>query len=136
MEVQQTRIIHANQSGIWLALLYRHVQLCDEIDYRRAYHRAHFRYDLDAGAVRLSYVDTIDHTPPKAIDRWAAIIQLSPGGLMVRAQRPIADDTPLRLEIALEDEIVHAEGRVAHCTQTVGGYKIGIELVFSEDPQS
>jgi hypothetical protein len=89
--------------------------------------RDHRRYGVDFGLARLSY--TRDGVP---LTRTAPLLQISAEGLMVQIQEPIRVYTPLRLEVILGDETFALTGQVAHSTQTVGGYKVGIQLLFPD----
>jgi len=53
-------------------------------------------------------------------------------GLVVRNRLPV--DTVVRIVLALEDGYYAAKVRIVHCTQTVGGFKIGCDFVFDSAP--
>ena len=58
------------------------------------------------------------------------LLQVSVGGLTVRTGEEIAADTPVDLRVQLNDELLFCKGATCHCTQTVGGFKVGIRLIF------
>lgn len=58
------------------------------------------------------------------------IMNASTGGLMLRTHDAISDGVDVELQVAFEDEMFYLTGTVAHCTMSIGGYKIGIELKF------
>lgn len=130
VETDEVRTIDARTCGAWMAVLYRHFPLEQEPVYRRAYQREFRRYDTYSGAASLEYMQDAGGGARKMVRRWGAVLDVSPRGLMVRLREQVRESTPVQLEIALENEVVHAQGIVRHCTQTVGGYKVGIELCF------
>lgn len=85
------------------------------------------RHGVEFGVVRLQYQEN-----GESIDRTVTLLQVSEGGVMVRSHKPIKSRIRLRMDITLENDTVSLSGQVSHCTQTVGGYKVGIELSFRD----
>lgn len=132
-EPRSPHIVRASMSRVWLAVLFRHVALQEERPFRRKYNRETYRYNGDFGAVQVFEPDHVALPGAASDGIWAALVQISLGGVMIRSRTPLAVGAHPRLEIALEDEVIYVRGVVRHCTDTVGGYKIGIELLFEDD---
>ena len=60
----------------------------------------------------------------------APILDISDGGLAVKTESVIIQKTGVGLDVNLEGRRMLLMGSVARCTSTIGGYEIGIELVF------
>ena len=86
--------------------------------------RAEPRYPL-SGETKVSFEDA-DETSVRRL----ALLNGSQDGLTTKGQTPIALDTQVVLEMNPEGTPFTIHGRIIHCTETVGGYKIGIELRF------
>ncbi len=93
-------------------------------DYRRSNQRSYVQF----GAAKLSFDDE-QGTP---VVRTGRLLNASDDGLMVKQYESIPDETELRVEATIGDEVFALTGRVIHATQTVGGFKIGIELRFTD----
>jgi hypothetical protein len=85
------------------------------------------RYYIALGSVKLAFEE--NGVP---IERTGRVLNASEGGLMVRQYEGILPDTQLQIEATIGEESFALAGRVAHCTQTVGGFKVGIELKFPD----
>ncbi|MFQ5806250.1 MAG: hypothetical protein ACE5I3_07365 [Phycisphaerae bacterium] len=107
----------------WLEILSR----CVSPEVEPPIRRKSRRYGLRFGVVRLHYKE--DGTPRTLT---ASLLQVSADGLMARSHTPIPLSIPVWIEVTLEDDTFALLGQVAHSTQTVGGYKIGIHLRFPE----
>ncbi|MBU0638845.1 MAG: PilZ domain-containing protein [Planctomycetes bacterium] len=59
-----------------------------------------------------------------------ALLQLSEEGIMLRTNEPVPIHTSAAVELHLGDEPVVVLGTVRHCTDTVGAFKVGLELSF------
>ena len=88
--------------------------------------RRHPRRAPEFGVARLSC-----ETGSNCVPFTARILDASAGGLMVKHHEPLAATTPVHAQILIADTLYHLSGHVVHATQTVGGYKIGIELSFA-----
>ena len=64
--------------------------------------------------------------------RYATSRDVSPGGIGVWCSQPVTDGTIVRLSVADGEEYVDA--RVQQCTETVGGYIVGLEFLPSDKP--
>lgn len=62
--------------------------------------------------------------------RSVTVLNASDEGLMVKATSAVEPETPVHIELFLEDEIVALRGVVQHSTESVASLKIGIELKF------
>jgi len=60
----------------------------------------------------------------------AILLNISGCGLMVKADSEIPDRSLLQIELNGIGLARNAFGEVRHCTQTLGGYKIGIRLMW------
>ncbi len=58
------------------------------------------------------------------------VINASDQGLMLKAESELELETPVSVELMLEDEVVVVRGSVQHCTASLGCHKIGVELTF------
>ena len=67
-----------------------------------------------------------------AVKRSGSVLNISPTGLMIKLLHRLTCDTRLVLRASIDEEDVLLRGRVIHCTATVGGFKLGIELEFPE----
>jgi hypothetical protein len=83
------------------------------------------RYGIEFGVVRLLYEED-----GVMRDRTATLLQVSADGMMLKISKPIRNSTMLRMEITLDEHMFALRGEVAHSTQTVGGYKVGVTLHF------
>ncbi len=108
----------------WLEILSR----CVRPEVEPPVRRKSRRYGVEFGVARLLYQE--DDVP---VERTAPLRDISPDGLMVKSHKRIRVGTPVWLTVTLEDTTFALVGRVAHSTQTVGGYKVGIQLHFPEE---
>ena len=60
------------------------------------------------------------------------IVNISSGGIMFKRSRPIRDGLHVVLRVQLPEGLALLHGDIAHCTQTMGGYHIGVELMFDD----
>ncbi len=61
------------------------------------------------------------------------LMNASASGVLIRQRQQTAPGTLVVISIPLDAELLLLAGEVVHCTQTVGGYKIGIELRFADE---
>jgi len=85
------------------------------------------RYYIALGSVKLAFEE--DGAP---VERTGRVLNASDGGLMIKQYQDVPSDTQLQIEATIGEESFALAGRVAHCTQTVGGFKVGIELKFPD----
>jgi hypothetical protein len=67
-----------------------------------------------------------------ALKRSGTVLNISPTGLMIKLFHKLTCGTRVVLRATIDEEDVLLHGRVIHCTATVGGFKLGIELEFAE----
>jgi hypothetical protein len=91
------------------------------------YRRKSRRYPCEG---EIKVVGMMDDEPFKQI--WK-ILQVSAGGLMARSPREVLQETRVTVFWRRNERNLMMSGRVIHCTQTIGGYKIGIRLAFPDD---
>lgn len=60
------------------------------------------------------------------------LLQVSPGGCMIRTHRELKPGTFVEVEIPIDNDVYVTSGKVIHSTGTIGGYKTGIQLMFPE----
>jgi len=87
--------------------------------------RAARRYPL-IGDLNIAF----DDEQGRAHTRVLSLINVSCEGLTAKGQTDIALDTDVLIEMNPEGTPFRMLGRIVHCTETIGGYKIGIELQF------
>jgi hypothetical protein len=90
--------------------------------------RSNCRRDTAFGMAELVF--TLDG---RQMQRSGRVLNISPGGLMVKQREPVTGGTRVLVKIACEDGELVLAGCVVHCTETVGGYKLGVELLFPGD---
>jgi hypothetical protein len=88
--------------------------------------RSHQRYAAD-GEIKVT--GQIDGEPLNEL--WD-LRQVSLVGISARSSREIPERARLEFELCINGHLLRVEGEVKHCTQTVGGYKVGIRLLFDE----
>lgn len=106
----------------WLEVVARHDQLRDP-----GHRRSEPRRVAPIGTVRLAFEDAgcpLVHS--------GKVLNVSGAGVMVSARHEIPAGTMMMMQMVLDGEAYLLVGRVVHSTQTVGGFKVGIELEFAE----
>ncbi len=89
-------------------------------------HRRHeSRRHTEIGTVELVY-----KAGGRAVQRTGKLLNISLGGLLIREQEHLDCGTKMLIQARLDQRELLLVGQVAHCTETVGGYKVGIELLF------
>jgi uncharacterized membrane protein len=107
----------------WCAVISRYAD-SEDPEYRRSDQRSY----VEIGAVQLSYADAEGIT----VVRMGRLLNASEGGLMVKLVESIPAKTEVQVEVAIDDVAFTIPGRVVHATETVGGFKIGVELEFAD----
>lgn len=113
------------------------IKLLDEMTWRKmlsaqvageieSHSRRSWRRYPAEGEVKAEY--KVDGEPRK---RTWDLLQIAAGGLTVRTGEEMPTDTPVALYINMDGNPVPARGLTRHCTQTLGGYKVGIKLLFA-----
>ncbi|MFH1417166.1 MAG: hypothetical protein ABII12_02625 [Planctomycetota bacterium] len=104
----------------WRRFLKRAVALLEARDARRLGKRYPFSMD---GRILFTVGDRASHAD-------IAVLDVSAEGIMGVTQHEIPVRADVRVEIAPEGTIFALRGRTVHSTQSLGGYKTGIELSF------
>lgn len=91
--------------------------------------RQETRWFVQTGTVELCY-----HDPHDNVRNVNARIQnVSDQGMMVRTEAAITPNTPVLMRIELQGETCLLCGIIRHCSMTVGGFKIGVRLLFDDE---
>jgi hypothetical protein len=106
----------------WTRILARNVSADFEPHSRRAHRRYTVRGELKA---------TWTHDGEPYTRTWQ-LTEVSSRGLSAKSYQEIPHDVAVNLEINFDGAYVPLQGRVMHCTQTLGGFKIGIRLHFPD----
>lgn len=88
--------------------------------------RKHRRYPI-VGTVRL-----LARVEDEPIRRTLSLMEGSVDGLTARSEFELPMDLRADLVVNVAGEPLSLRGRVVHCTQTLGGFKVGFELEFGE----
>lgn len=83
------------------------------------------RHDIECGAVALVFEEL-----GAPVVRTGILLNASAVGLMIKQHKAIRTGTPVRVEATLGKESFLLTGHVVHSTQTIAGFKVGIELEF------
>ncbi len=84
------------------------------------------RYPLKVAGCRLLHHNK--HGRATATRAW--LMQVSAGGVMILCEAEVPRGAPVLLECPLPRGPIVLTGQVVHCTSTVGGNKIGIQLAL------
>lgn len=106
----------------WLEVLSQYACV-EEQEYRRECSRRSLVFD----DVKLAFEEL-----GRPVVRGGKLLNASPSGVMIRQYKEIQACTLVMLSVALDEETLVLAGEVMHSTQTVGGYKVGIELRFTD----
>lgn len=113
----------------WVELVSRQFELDADRLERRMYHRRHRRHGLEYGQARIEYAAD-DPGVRRRPAEHLTVLQISPDGLMLRGFDPPPLGATVMLTVYVEDSVCVLRGAIRHVTQTLGGYKVGVELVF------
>ncbi len=91
--------------------------------------RQHERFCPAIGTVKLVFTLPVG-TRLVPVVRTLPILDISEGGLAVKSETVVPLRTGVGLDVNLEGQPLLLMGKVARCTSTIGGYQIGIELIF------
>ncbi len=116
-------IIQRASRDYWRRFLTRAVAPQSVRDARRVVKR----YPL-AMAGRIFYAEG-DHMKREEF----AIIEISPTGVTGLCREEIPWHAEVCIEVNPEGTPFALQGLARHCTSTVGGYKVGVELVFDDE---
>ena len=110
---------------LWLEFVaQQHVEITPEI------RRKHPRRTVAIGTVDVA----VTHKGKSAV--WPGkLLNLSPAGVLIKQRRTIDSGIPVLVRLMLADEEAILPGRVIHCTETIGGYNVGIRLLFDNEDE-
>lgn len=104
----------------WQALLTRLVSPEFEPQLRRT-----FRRYPASGEVKARWqVDAAQYK------RTWRVLEVSSQGLTLKCHEEIPIDTILDMMVNLDGKPLSARAHVVHCTQTLGGFKVGVQMFF------
>ena len=112
----------------WRVLLSQHI-VVPEVE--PPVRRLQRRYCLLWGSWRLHY-----HGPGgEPVEASTLLLNAALAGVMVRSRRELPLNLAVVLTFCADDQECALPGVVAHCTETVGGFKLGIRLRFALPPE-
>ena len=97
-----------------------------EVKFRKEYRRRNVRY-ITMGDARAFF-----ERDGRQISTGVDLMELSGKGMGIRAPSHIPPETTLHIVFNDVDPAFAIRGRVMHSTGTLGGHKIGIEILFAE----
>jgi len=89
--------------------------------------RSEVRHDVALGSVQVAYEK--NGRPTLA---GGKVLNVSAKGVLTRPTSSMDNGTVVLLRAHLGDESVVLVGRVSHCTETVGAFKLGVTLDFAK----
>ncbi len=109
----------------WIDLINEYAEPEPELSRRREEPRGLI---IPPAPVKLTLV--IDEQPVVA---RGTLLNVSASGVMVKTDHYIPSETPVWIDVWLEEDKLSVAGQVIHTSQTVGGNKVGIELRFVDN---
>lgn len=85
---------------------------------------------FDAGGFARLFCKRRDGAREEQVCLRCSVLEKSNAGITLRCQDWLHERTDVAVELLLDDRPVVLLGRVVHCTQTVGAFKIGVQLKF------
>ena len=67
----------------------------------------------------------------RVVVQTGSLLNVSSNGVMIKQREEISSDTTVMMRATPCGETAVLKGRVIHCTETVGGFKVGVELQFT-----
>jgi hypothetical protein len=122
MSANETPLATDSTRGRWLKALQETVSA----EFEPVYRRRQRRYAV-VGEVRVS--GKLEGEPFR---RTWPLIEASSDGLTAKGSEEIRLGVEFDVVVQISDDPITARGRTVHCTQTLGGYKIGILLEFPD----
>ncbi len=107
----------------WRQILLRVGGAGDDFDARRT----NARFPID-GDVKVAFIRDGDQH-----HRMLKMINISVQGITAKGNNEIPEGTRLEVELEFDGITLQTDGEVVHCTDTLGGFKIGIRLDLRED---
>lgn len=115
----------------WEQIVARHAMNEEEPPIRRGDRR----HAVDYGTAKLVFMqDTLGRL--RTIVRTTPLLQISREGMMVKSHADVPVDAVVGLRVELGEDSFALLGRVVHSTQTLAGYKVGLQLAFLEPSRS
>jgi len=84
------------------------------------------RYPL-LGEAKLTY-----EKDGKTYRRTFDVINVSRGGMTLKGYDEVKADTIIELKVTLGPHVAPLKAKVVHCTGTLGGFKVGVEILFKD----
>ena len=109
----------------WLDIIAKHPAPPDPV-HRREHTRGHPAFQWAKVAFEKAGAPIV---------RPGTVLDASTTGIMIRQREEVDVRTLVIVRAVLDNQDITIAGQVMHCTQTVGGYKIGIELRFLDEPE-
>ena len=106
----------------WRGLVARHAEATP-----REHRRRNQRHYVEFGSVTLRFLEK-----GQPVEKTGKLLNVSRGGLMLKQYQEIDIGTKLQIDVLAGDDALTVAGRVAHCTETLGGFKVGVKLEFEE----
>ena len=95
-------------------------------EFEPAYRRNHRRYPVH-GEVKV--VGQLNGQPFR---RTMPLLEASAEGLTAKSETELPDDFRVEMTVHVTEEPLLMRGKIVHCTQTLGGHKVGIHIEFTE----
>ncbi len=83
------------------------------------------RHDVGHG-----FVEVYELPQTTKLVTTGTVINVSENALMLRTRASVGIAMQIRIELGVDDDEFVLIGEVRHCTPTVGGYKLGVELLW------
>jgi len=68
----------------------------------------------------------------KTYRRTFDVINVSRGGMTLKGYDEVKADTVIDVKITLGPHVAPLKAKVVHCTGTLGGFKVGVEILFKD----
>jgi hypothetical protein len=104
----------------WHALVAKLVEGQLEPKWRREYRRHPVRGKIEATSL----------PDLKVIAPTWDLREVSNSGLTAGSRKEVAEGDRFILDVSIDEHTIRVKGKVRHCTQTIGGYKVGVQLIF------
>jgi hypothetical protein len=96
----------------------------------REFRREHGRRNTSTGSVKLAF-----EREGKPVKRTGNLLEFSWEGVQIKQREEITVSTLVLMHVMLSEGEATLAGRVVHCTDTLGGFKVGIQLLFDGDKE-
>lgn len=109
----------------WLGMMCSHFKVSADEQRRK---RGHRRFDVE-NTIAEVLLENMDR-PESAAPLTMCVIDVSPSGIMLRSFEPLQRGVGIAMRFTLGPDDVTLMGRIMHCTPTLGGFKVGVRLLF------